>query len=276
MSVNIHISLYEASLIGQSSAEGEEPGEERATKSKVTTLIVNGGLDRAIARLKVGTNAKDYYYFSLIGYGQDSDASPAFAGALAGKWAASTSDLHANGEYVPVSVLVDGESCDVMEKSWLPPVADCNTPIAEAFGIAEKIVKEWIDRRPDTFPPIVINVTDGEWNTTDPAPVVERIKQLRTEDGECLVFNVHISTEHGDDKFVFPCKEDLPDDDEFDYARSLFQMSSELPPTMVQAARARSIKVEIGARAFCFNVDNSAQLLEVIEIGSRPNTPRDD
>ena len=259
-------------LIDQSLSMSEEWGDERTTKADKVPQIVNKLLNETISRATKGNEIWDYYYYSLIGYGPDSHAAPAFTGALAGKWEASTSDLHANGEHVPVSVLVEGESYQVMEKSWLSPVADGNTPMAEAFEIAEKIVKEWIDRRPDTFPPIVINVTDGKWTTTDPAPVVERIKKLSTIDGECLVFNVHISAERGEDKLVFPCQEDLRDEDEFDYARSLFQMSSELPPTMVQAARARGMKVEIGARAFCFNVDNSAELLEVLEIGSRPNT----
>ena len=135
--------------------------------------VVNGAVVRAIVRSTVGTNGKDYCYFSLIGYRPGSHASPVLAGALAGKWAASKSDLPANGEYVPLSVLADGGSYQLMEKSWLSPVADGTTPMADAFGIAEIIVKEWIDQRPDTFPPIVINVTDGKWTTTDPAPVVE-------------------------------------------------------------------------------------------------------
>ncbi len=256
-------------LIDQSSSMGEQWGEERTTKSGKVSEVVNRLLNETILRATQGEEIWEYYYFSLIGYGPGSDASPAFTGALAGKWLVSTSDLHAGGEFVRVRLLVDGESYEIMEKSWLYPVADGNTPMAEAFGIAEKIVREWVVQRPRTFPPIVINVTDGEWNTADPAPVVERIKRLRTADGECLVFNVHISAQHGDRKFVFPCAEDLPDDDEFDYARSLFRMSSELPPTMVQLAGASGMPAEIGARAFCFNVDNSAELIKVLEIGSR-------
>jgi len=256
-------------LIDQSSSMSEEWGDEGTTKAQKVSQTVNRLLNETIIRATKGAEIRDYYYFSLIGYGPGSEASPAFDGALAGKWSVPVSDLHANGEFVPVNILVDGESYELMEKSWVSPVTDGNTPMAEAFGIAEKIVTGWIEQRPDTFPPIVINVTDGEWNTTDPAPVIKRIKQLRTQDGECLVFNVHISNNGGDQTLIFPCREDLPDDEDFDCARSLFELASELPVTMVQTARSLGMPVELGARAFCFNVDNPADLLKVLEIGTR-------
>ena len=55
---------------------------------------------------------------------------------------------------------------------------------------------------------------------------------------------MHISANHGDDIIVFPCQEDLHDEDEFDYARSLFEMSSELPTTMEEAARPKGILLQ--------------------------------
>ena len=44
---------------------------------------------------------------------------------------------------------------------WLQPEANNGTPMHEAFERAADIVQRWCNDKPDAFPPIVINITDG-------------------------------------------------------------------------------------------------------------------
>ena len=51
---------------------------------------------------------------------------------------------------------------------WFEPVADGGTPMCQAAGEAKRIIEGWIAEHPDSFPPIVIHITDGE--STDGNP----------------------------------------------------------------------------------------------------------
>ena len=58
------------------------------------------------------------------------------------------------------------------------------------------------------------------------------IWRLASEDGNVLLFNIHVSA-RGEKPILFPSDDlDLPDD----YARRLFSMSSRLPPPMLRQA----------------------------------------
>ncbi len=77
---------------------------------------------------------------------------------------------------------------------------------------ARKVIENWLASPPEQgqaprqecFPPIVINITDGQHNGTgDPVTEVHNIQQLGTRQGKCLVFNCHFT--HQDVKpSVFP------------------------------------------------------------------------
>lgn len=45
---------------------------------------------------------------------------------------------------------------------WMDPVANGGTPMTRALGYADDLVARWVDEHPGGFPPIVLNLTDGE------------------------------------------------------------------------------------------------------------------
>jgi hypothetical protein len=78
-----------------------------------------------------------------------------------------------------------------------------------------------------------------------------------------LLFNAHLSDKLNR-PIEFPATEaGLPDQ----YARCLFQMSSELPPKLVEAARAGGLAVAPKARGFVFNADLVA-VIRFLDIGT--------
>jgi hypothetical protein len=127
---------------------------------------------------------------------------------------------------------------------------------------------DWAAAHPHSFPPIVINITDG-FVTDSPyqgatlAEWVSRLTAIRTSDGPSLFFNIFLSAAKAAE-VVFPSTSSgLPEP-----GPELFQMSSELPASMAGNARADGIDVRPGARGLAFNVGRST-LLRVLQIGTR-------
>jgi hypothetical protein len=134
---------------------------------------------------------------------------------------------------------------------------------------ARKHLHEWVSDHPSSYPPTVINITDGEATDGDPTADALELANLSTNDGNVLLFNCHIST-HASDSILFPNTDmGLPDE----YARRLFQMSSLLPDKLSEAARSQNLVGGQHSRGFAFNAD-LVTLISFLEIGTRPSNLR--
>ena len=90
------------------------------------------------------------------------------------------------------------------------------------------------------------------------------MRAIGTNDGKVLFFNIHIS---GSSKrpIEFPDTEyGLADE----FAQMLFQMSSVLPPRLVQEAKREGFATSEKSRGFAFNADLRA-LIQFLDIGTR-------
>jgi hypothetical protein len=216
---------------------------------------------------------RDYYHVGVIGYGVR--VGSGFVGSLAGR------------ELVPISEIgnlparveertkkVDDGAGGLVDQSvrfpiWFDPVASGGTPMCQALGLAKNILERWLVQHPDSFPPLVINITDGEATDGDPSEPAESIRKLTSSDGEVLVFNLHLSS-HRAAPIEFPDSEvGLPDQ----FARLLFRMSSLLPPYMRSFAGQEGISVSDATRGFAFNAD-MVSLIRFLDIGTRPSDLR--
>jgi hypothetical protein len=149
---------------------------------------------------------------------------------------------------------------------WVRPFGAGRTPMCGAFNLAGQLAHAWVKAHPDSFPPIIINITDGQPTDGEPGADAEvwarRLTSLRTQDGNLLLFNIHVSASgHPGVAFVA---------DEHQLAspaaRMLFRMSSELPEVMRQAAMVRHHRqIEPGARGFAYNtsIDDVAFMLNI-------------
>jgi hypothetical protein len=138
----------------------------------------------------------------------------------------------------------------------------------EALQYAERILKNWVAQHPSSYPPTVINITDGEADD-DPMPGADAIRQLSTADGNVVLLNCHLSSRPVA-SIQYPDKPDtLPDD----YARTLFAMSSVLPPPQVAAARSEGFAVTDHSRGFVFNAELT-DMIRFLDIGTRPGNLR--
>jgi hypothetical protein len=83
------------------------------------------------------------------------------------------------------------------------------------------LIQAWINENPHNFPPIVINITDGEPNDlTKTEASAQRLLNLGTTDGKVLLLNAHIA-DTADREIKLPSDESgLPSK----FARLLFRL----------------------------------------------------
>jgi hypothetical protein len=175
---------------------------------------------------------------------------------------------------------------------WVKPHHDGQTPMCEAINNATRILTPWVKMHADSFPPIVMNVTDGV--STDGAPQIPArdLLSLKTNDGSVLFFNINIGglgdevqgssgsasnpqppnkksgTPSGGRKILFPNESvQLPNE----AARTLFDMSSVIPDQLRKSAEGLEIVLAVGARGFAYNA-TSTELTRFFDIGTPQNT----
>ncbi|MEM2399462.1 MAG: vWA domain-containing protein [Candidatus Bathyarchaeia archaeon] len=249
-------------LLDQSGSMAEPFGKQKnIRKADGAADAINSILRAIIFRCTKETGVRDYFEVSVIGYG----AREGYVGPLLGE----------KEKFVKISWLYEhplrieekieetpkGEKVRVRLPIWFEPVAENGTPMCAALQLAYNWIKEWIEKHPNSFPPIVFNITDGIATDGDPEPYGKKIMELATSDGNALLFNCHISGEEAE-PIIFPTnEEELPNDE---YARKLFRMSSELPEPMIRLGDLRK-----GSKGFAFNADLAA-LINFLDIGTRP------
>jgi hypothetical protein len=247
-------------------------GGNGANEKKADRLadIMNRLLQDLSLRSSKGEVIYDYFHVGVMGYGVQ--VGPAFSGTLAGRQlvplsevANSPARIEERNKKVP-----DGAG-GLVEQSvrfpiWFEPVASGATPMNQALGQAKGVIENWLSQHPDCFPPTVINITDGEATDGDPSSAAEQIRQLKSSDGDVLLFNIHCSSQRSQ-PIAFPTSDaGLPDQ----FARQLFGMSSVLTPRMVTLASEHGYSAGEGARGFVFNAE-MPEAIAALDIGTRPS-----
>jgi hypothetical protein len=243
-------------------------GEAPVRKADVVADALNRLLFELSLKCAKEEGVRDYFHIAVVGYG--ARVGSAFGGALAGRDLVPLSQVADNPLRVEerAKKVPDGAGGLVETTArfpvWVDPVANGGTPMSHALGEAVALIERWVAERPGSFPPIVINLTDGESTDGDPSQPAARLRSLATADGPVLVFNLHV-TAGSATPVVFPASgENLPDD----FARLLFGMSSELPPHMNAYAATQGIAVSPGSRGLVFNADITS-VVQFLDIGTR-------
>lgn len=253
-----------------------DEGGNEVSRAEVVANALNRTLEELVNRCMRDEGVRDYFDIGIIGYGRTSRPEFCWRGTLAGRKLVPISEVADNAELEEkeITTMVRGQPVTerVVVARWIEPVAEESTPMNGALRLAHATLEEWIYANPTSFPPVVINITDGMANDVNSEQellnTALRLTQLKTGDGNALLINCHIS---GGDQapVVFPWNPmQLPRDA---YAKLLFDMSSEL------SDRHRAIICEIcdldlastpTIKGMAFNADAVA-LVKLLDIGTR-------
>jgi uncharacterized protein YegL len=215
-------------------------------KHEFAALAVNRCIYEIIAACKIGAKIKDRCYVGVIGYGK---ATKPLLGGFPSKL-----HLQVKRKETLKKKISDGAGglieIDTVLPIWIEPEADNGTPMDKAFDLCTELVKPWIREHPNDFPPIVINITDGEPNNAEAAESsAEGLRSLATKDGNVLLLNAHIADSAAQEIRLPGDETGLPNT----FARLLYRMSSVLPRPMLDAARNVGFAPDQYARGFVMN-----------------------
>ncbi|MEO1630783.1 MAG: vWA domain-containing protein, partial [Bacteroidota bacterium] len=178
----------------------EQQGDAAPSKARVLADTVNRLLQNLILRCAKEDGVRDYFHVAAIGYGERVEA-----------LIRSDASADVDPAMVPVSALADrplrleprtktmpdgrGGTVDrvVQTPVWLDPYAKNGTPMCQALDYATQVARTWIDAYPRAFPPVVLNITDGEATDGDPLRYAQQLRSFGSDDGEVLLLNVHLS-----------------------------------------------------------------------------------
>jgi hypothetical protein len=255
-------------LLDQSASMQGSWGANGGSKADQVADVLNRFLRDLTLRCAKGADIKKRIHIGVLGYG--SGVNSAFMGTLAGRDTADIAEVAANPARVEERSKKESDGVGgIIETTVKFPVwvdssaTGGGTPMKEAFIEAKNIVSNWLASHPGGYPPIVINVTDGEYTSGTPAQDASALKGLSTTDGDVLLFNIHISSNSAAPVF-FPSGSNTLSDQ---YAKELFEMSSELPDAMIAKATELYPGTSKGSRGFAFNGD-LVTLVNFLDIGS--------
>lgn len=249
-------------------------GESKKTKAAGLADAINRLLQNLVIKCAKSEGIRDYYHVGVIGYGGHGVRS-AFSGALSGRELVPISDIGNNPARVEQRTKrVDDGAGGILEQTvkfpiWFDPLSQGGTPMCEALNRATAVVVDWLGKHPNCFPPIVINISDGESTDGDPLECAYDLMNLSSTDGSVLLFNLHISSS-AHRAVEFPDSEvGLPDA----HAKLLFNMSSPLPEYMRRMVAQEGVQVSYNTRGFVFNAD-LVSVIRFLDIGTRPSNLR--
>lgn len=251
----------------------------KTTKANAVSRIINTTLQEIASRCKREDGYRNYFDLGVMGYFDD--RTEMLLDYLApGKDFCSITELTENEveeiEYETRRILPDGKYFITSTRipNIIHPISSGTTPMGKAFKKAYTITKNWITAHKglNCFPPVIINISDGEYTDTTEMELKEtadKIKSLHTENGNVLLFNIHLSHDTGKEPVIFPISEkELNKEDR--YANLLYNLSSELPDTffdgiaMIKGLPRTAVKQ---AKAMGYN-SSMTELMRMINIGS--------
>ncbi len=249
-------------------------GEPDSTKMDGAADALNRVLDAISQRCSQGMDIRDYFHVGIITYTTDNAGNTQLETPLPG----TTPEQ----PFLSISQVVD--AAEVEEKQvkesdgaggivevtrkfpvWLRPRAGWGTPMCAALTAASTALSDWTAQHQDSYPPMLINITDGEAGDGDPVAWSQHIMELETNDGNVLVYNVHLS-EMSAAPVQYPSDESEVTIDE--YARQMFRMSSVFPDSVVEMASSMGLPVTQGSRGYVYNAD-VVSLVQFLDIGTR-------
>ncbi len=267
-------------LLDQSESMGLKqggPSEAAVRKDIAAADVINKTLYEFVMRCSKGTEVRNYFDIGVIGYGRNADwVGPVFEGDLRGRDLVPIDDVANKPARVEQRdrLVSDGAGGVVKTRSpfaiWFSPCHGWNTPMCKALDYAYGILESWVANHRESYPPIVVHITDGQSTDGDPSEAARRLTSLATDDGSVLLYNCHLS-EGPAAPVVFPDNaSSLPDE----FAQLLFGISSVFPEGSRAYAAKEGFAVTPQTRGFVYNAD-FVSLVRFLDIGTRTTQIRD-
>jgi hypothetical protein len=253
----------------------DEKTESGRSKAQFVADVLNKTIYTLVTNCSKADGVRNYFDVGVIAY-SGSQVAPGFAGPL------STAIIHPINSVSDKPMRIeerikkvdDGAGGIIDQKTkfpiWFDPQSSGGTPMTAALTKTMEVIADWCDAHKHSYPPTILHVTDGQSTDGSPDRIAEGLRLLSTNDGESLLFNLHV-TVGGGQEVLFPTSDSGLIDE---YSRMLFRMSSPLPQHLAKFAGDKGYAITSGSRGFIFNGDPKC-IVDFFEIGTRPRLVAD-
>lgn len=208
---------------------------ETMSLAEAVARIVNHQINELVLRCVKMGDTRHYYDIAVIGYGEK--AYSGWQGELEGRDFVSPEELK-NHPYTKIVTRRETRTRkglqikEVEQVQWVSARHNGSwTHVHKAFEKAKTLLGSWLaeHHEHDCYPPTIINVTDGVFNGTTRENLIQQANELKamfTNDGNILLWNIHITPDRLEQILLPISKEELKADK---YSELLYDMSSLLP-----------------------------------------------
>jgi len=248
----------------------DEKNEAGRTKAQFVSDVLNKTLYTLVTNCSKAEGIRNYFDIGILAYG-GSDVKTGFGGKISSGIIHSIGAINDNPLRIEdrTKKVDDGAGGIIEQKTkfpiWFDPTSSGGTPMRAALTRAMEVIAGWCDSHRTSYPPTLLHVTDGQSTDGTPEDVANGLRQISTDDGPLLLFNLHVTAGSGHE-VVFPTSESGLNDE---YSRMLFRMSSALPGHLAKFAGDKGYAITDGSRGFIFNGDPKC-IVDFFEIGTRP------
>lgn len=202
---------FSGSMSGMVNFEGRT-----VAKANAVAEIANRIIFELIERARRGEEVRDYYDIAVVAY-YDKHVESAISNDIE---FISVCELARRkvekSVWSSTHTLPDGGTAVIrtVTDRHVLPMASGSTPMHSAMSTVCDLVERWCAdaANADSFPPMVFNITDGEFsdcNESEMDDITRKIRSLGTTDGNVLLLNVHLSDGSGP-ALIFPTPDEIP------------------------------------------------------------------
>tara|TARA_Y100000590_G_scaffold105079_1_gene119556 strand:- start:830 stop:1684 length:855 start_codon:yes stop_codon:yes gene_type:complete len=250
-------------------------GSEALTKIDAAAWIIDHWLYELVEACGGGESGEFKQYLDLAVLKFDDKISSGFNSIPIGELPTTVEKVNAAGKFEETNVTRDGQSDTLLK--WIDTDKELGgqTKMCAALQSAEDMIKNWIPNKEESFPPVVLNVTDGQANDCGPDELIklcDRIKAEKTDNGNALLGCLHVTSEEIN-PILFPTSEQYVRENCKDpFAILLFHMASTIPDELVERAKKYGLPVENGSKFFIYG-SNFANAGKFFRFGTNPTDP---
>jgi hypothetical protein len=256
-------------LIDQSGSMEERMVETGEAKSKFVADVLNKTLYQLVIRCQRADGVRNYFDVGVLSYNGNGVQS-----GFGGKLQVSTVHPIKEIEAHPLRIeertkrIPDGAG-GLVDQSvkfpvWFDPVSSGGTPMCDGLRKTAEALVAWCDTHMASYPPTIIHVTDGQSTDGEPEQLADAIRHISTDDGQCLLFNLHIDTSNAS-SVIFPASDNvLPDS----HSKMLFRMSSVFPSHLIKPAQEKGYSASSESRFFGYKAGYEG-IVDFFDIGTR-------
>ena len=220
-------------------------------------------------------HGRDYLQIAVIRYDEIVDT--AWKGKLAERsiWTISDIVKHPQRREQRTKLIYDGVGgllqTQIELPIWIEAIYNQRAPMNEAMSYTLDLVSEWISGHPESFPPVIVHITDAQPTDGDPRKLAEALRSLQTVNGRVIQLNCFLDR-YSNESAIFLDQADILSND---FAKLFFEMSSPLPKAWLERITTlTSIQPSRAARAFIYNSSTTllASILKFQEDEKDQNT----